>query len=134
LLRWSNRRVGTTRLVWSRSSDLDVRLELLTASDEAIEGAVKFADSMVLRSLFYQLTGDESIGSTSVATAAAGYFEFKSFADPIDVALPQSRAADFLKASRDGGAGDVDSGPADRLQRSLGFRAGEDIRDSEIEM
>ena len=36
-----------------------VREDLLAASDEVIEDAVTFADSMVLRGLLYQLTGDE---------------------------------------------------------------------------
>ena len=35
--------------------------ELLTATDEMIDDAVKHADPMVLRGLLYQLTGDESI-------------------------------------------------------------------------
>src|SRR5262249_37936906 len=105
------------------------RFELLTASDEAIEDAVKFADPMVLRGLLYQLTGDERLGSTPVGTATAGFLEFKTLTAPADVALLRSKAADFLKAYRDGGAGDIGSGPADRLQRSLGFCAGEDIRD-----
>jgi 4-hydroxyacetophenone monooxygenase len=113
---------------------MNERFELVTASDEVIEDAVKFADPMVLRGLLYQLTGDESIGSTAVGTATAGYFEFKTLTDPTDVALLQSRAADFLKAYRDGGAGDIDSGPSDRLQRSLSLCAGEDIRDAEFEM
>ena len=46
----------------------------------------------------------------------------------------QERAAAFLKAYRDEGAGDLDSGPADRLQHSLGLCAGEEIRDAELDM
>ena len=38
--------------------------ELLTATDEMIDDAVKYADPMVLRGLVYQLTGDESIAAT----------------------------------------------------------------------
>ncbi len=110
------------------------RFELLSASDETIEDAVRFADPMVLRGLLYQLTGDESIGATAIGTAAAGYFEFKTLTDPADVALLQSKAASFLKAYRDEGADVIDSGPSDRLRRSLGLCAGEDIRDAEFEM
>jgi 4-hydroxyacetophenone monooxygenase len=113
---------------------MNERSELLTASDETIDGAVKYADPMVLRGLLYQLTGDESIGSTAVGPATAGYFEFKTLTDPDDTVRLQSQAADFLKRYRDSGAGDLDSGPAERLQRSLGLCAGEDIRDSEFEM
>jgi 4-hydroxyacetophenone monooxygenase len=40
------------------------RSELLTATDEAIDDAVRHADPMVLRGLLYQLTGDESIAAT----------------------------------------------------------------------
>ena len=38
-----------------------VREGLLAASDAVIEDAVTFADSMVLRGLLYQLTGDEEV-------------------------------------------------------------------------
>jgi 4-hydroxyacetophenone monooxygenase len=113
---------------------MNERFELLDASDEFIEDAVKFAEPMVLRGLLYQLTGDEAVTSTAVGTAAAGYFEFKTLTDPTDVALLQEKAATFLKAYRDGGAGHLDSGPTDRLQRSLGLCAGEEIRDAEFEM
>ena len=44
------------------------RSELLTATDETIDDAVRHADPMVLRGLLYQLTGDESIAATEVAT------------------------------------------------------------------
>jgi 4-hydroxyacetophenone monooxygenase len=113
---------------------MNQRFELVSASDETIADAVTYADPMVLRGLLYQLTGDESLGSMAVVTASAGYFEFETLTDPSDVALLRSKAADFLKAYRDGGADDIESGPADRLQRSLGLCAGEDIADAEFEM
>ena len=113
---------------------MNERFELLSASDETIEDAVKFADPMVLRGLLYQLTGDESVTSTAVGTATAGYFEFKTLIDPADIALLQAKAASFLKAYRDDGAGEIDSGPPDRVQRSLGLCAGEVIRDAEFDM
>jgi 4-hydroxyacetophenone monooxygenase len=40
------------------------RPELLEATDEMIEDAVRYADPMVLRGLLYQLTGDEAVAST----------------------------------------------------------------------
>jgi len=43
--------------------------ELLTATDETIDDAVKYADPMVLRGLLYQLTGDEGIAATQATTA-----------------------------------------------------------------
>ena len=44
---------------------MTVRSELLTATDETIDDAVRHADPMVLRGLLYQLTGDESIAANS---------------------------------------------------------------------
>jgi 4-hydroxyacetophenone monooxygenase len=41
--------------------------ELLNATDELIDDAVKYADPMVLRGLLYQLTGDESIAVSLLA-------------------------------------------------------------------
>ena len=91
--------------------------ELLTATDETIDDAVKYANPMVLRGLLYQLTGDESIGATKAATADIRHSEpgnaSKELAlvqskadvsDPSDVAMIQSKAAAFLKSYRDRGA------------------------------
>jgi hypothetical protein len=78
--------------------------ELLTATDETIDDAVKYADPMVLRGLLYQLTGDESIAATEVATTTIRNVEISSVSNPLDVALIQSKAAAFLKSYRDQGA------------------------------
>jgi uncharacterized protein (TIGR00369 family) len=53
------------------------RSELLTATDETIDDAVRHADPMVLRGLLYQLTGDESIAATEsgTVTIACGFDE-----------------------------------------------------------
>src|SRR3954452_13419578 len=97
--------------------DLRVRTELLEASDEAIEDAVKYADPMVLRGLLYQLTGDESLAAIEARTTEEGFFGFDlaGLAREEDIALIQSKAAAFLKAYRDAGAGDLGIGPAERL-------------------
>jgi 4-hydroxyacetophenone monooxygenase len=108
--------------------------ELLTATDEMIDDAVKYADPMVLRGLLYQLTGDESIAATKVATMTIRNVEIPSLSDPSDVALIQSKAAAFLKSYRDQGAGDIPYGPPERLPRSLNLAAGIDLAASEFEL
>ena len=51
------------------------RHELLDATDETIEDAVRFADPMVLRGLLYQLTGDASVAATEVHGRVLGLVE-----------------------------------------------------------
>src|SRR3984957_15741083 len=114
--------------------------ELLKATDEIIDDAVKYADPMVLRGLLYQLTGDESIASTQAATADIRHSEPGSaskelalvqskadVSDPADVAMIQAKAAAFLKSYRDRGAPDIICGPPERLAQSLSLVAGSDI-------
>src|SRR4051794_22382858 len=69
------------------------RHELLDATDEMIEDAVKFADPMILRGLLYQLTGDESVAATPVKSRVLGLVEAMVLADRSDAALLQSKAA-----------------------------------------
>jgi 4-hydroxyacetophenone monooxygenase len=108
--------------------------ELLTATDEMIDDAVKYADPMVLRGLLYQLTGDESIAATKVATMTIRNVEIPGLSNPSDVALIQAKAAAFLKSYRDQGAGDIPYGPPERLPRSLNLAAGIDLAASEFEL
>src|SRR3984893_8372787 len=121
--------------------------ELLTATDETIDDAVKYADSMALRGLLYQLTGDESIAATQATTADVRHSEPSSgskelalvqskadVSDPSDLAMIQSKAAAFLKSYRDQGAPDIPCGPPERLSSSLSLVAGTDIPASELEM
>src|SRR5271170_13850 len=121
--------------------------ELLMATDETIDDAVKYADPMVLRGLLYQLTGDESIAATQAATAEIRHSEPSSaskelalvqskadVSDASDLAMIQSKAAAFLKSYRDQGAPDIPCGPPERLPRSLSLVAGTDIPASELEM
>ena len=110
------------------------RSELLTATDETIDDAVRHADPMVLRGLLYQLTGDESIAATEVATITIRNVELSVVKKPADVALIQSKAAAFLKSYRDQGAGDISYGPPERLHRSLSLAAGTDIPASEFDL
>src|SRR4051812_48978124 len=104
--------------------DTEVRRELLDATDETIEDAVKFADPMVLRGLLYQLTGDEEIAATTTRSMVAGFGEATIVATDAEVALLQRKAAEFLKAYRDAGAGDIAIGPEERLPISLGLAVG----------
>ncbi len=121
--------------------------ELLTATDEMIDDAVKYADPMVLRGLVYQLTGDESIAATQATTAEIKHSEAGNaskelaivqskadVSDPADVAMIQAKAAAFLKAYRDHGAPKVSCGTPERLARSLSLAAGADIPASELAM
>jgi 4-hydroxyacetophenone monooxygenase len=110
------------------------RPELLTATDEIIDDAVRHADPMVLRGLLYQLTGDESIAATEVAAVVIRNVDLNVVKKQSDVALIQSKAAAFLKSYRDQGAGEISYGPPERLQRSLSLAAGTDIPASEFDL
>ena len=74
------------------------RQELLDATDETIEDAVRFADPMVLRGLLYQLTGDASVAATEVQSRVLGLAEAMVLATRLRRRLLQSKAADFLKS------------------------------------
>jgi 4-hydroxyacetophenone monooxygenase len=100
------------------------RGELLGASDAEIDEAVGFADPMGLRGLLYQLTGDESLASVRVSAQVG--IDPAGFVDEADVALVRGKAAAFLRAYRDGGAGPVGIGPVGRLARSMALAAGVD--------
>jgi 4-hydroxyacetophenone monooxygenase len=113
---------------------LTKRLELLEATDEMIDDVLRYADPMVLRGLIYQLTGDESLEATEDMSIQFGFLEAKVLERPADVALVQSKAAEFLRSYRDGGAGEISVGPESRLQRSLGLAVGVEIPDSEVDM
>ncbi|HTR78935.1 MAG TPA: FAD-dependent oxidoreductase [Gemmatimonadaceae bacterium] len=51
-----------------------------------------------------------------------------------DVALIRAKAIAFLKAYRDAGAGAIEIGPGERLERSLVLTAGEDITERDLPM
>ena len=112
----------------------DPRSELLDATDEAIDTAVRHADPMVLRGLLYQLTGDESLAEMPVEIQTYGFTEIELLADPSDVAEVHARAAVFLKRHRDAGAPELPIGPSDRLRRSVSLTTGLPIDDAEVEM
>ncbi len=109
-----------------------VRPDLLKASDAEIEDAVTYADAMALRGLLYQLTQDDELKDIELKTVLGGYLERKVMANPDDVAMVRRKAADFLKAYRDSGAGPIDIGPYDRLPISLGLMRGEVIPEESL--
>jgi 4-hydroxyacetophenone monooxygenase len=111
-----------------------VRPELLEASDEIIDDAVKYADPMVLRGLLYQLTGDEEVASVALREIIVGFFVGQVPATDEDVALLRRKAAGFLKAYRDAGAGAIGLGPQERLKHSLELMYATPLRDEDLGM
>ncbi len=99
-----------------------IRAELLTASDAEIDDAIAFTDAMALRGLVYQLTGDDEL--TSIGVTLQSGIDPAVFVDDADVAVVRAKAAAFLKAYRDSGAGPIDIGPLERLSRSMALAAG----------
>jgi 4-hydroxyacetophenone monooxygenase len=111
-----------------------VRPELLEASDELIDDAVKYADPMVLRGLLYQLTGDEEVAAIELRQIIMGFFVGSAPATEADVALIRRKAADFLKAYRDAGAGPLGLGPKERLKHSLELMYAVSLEDGDLGM
>ena len=112
----------------------EVRQELLAATDEQIADAIQYANPMVLRGLLYQLTGDESLAEMKVVTRMHRGSEGQVLADRADAETIRAKAIEFLIGYRDAGAGPIDIGPRDRLQRSLGLAVGTEIPDDELEI
>jgi 4-hydroxyacetophenone monooxygenase len=118
---------------------MTAREELLAASDEVIDDAVRYTDPMVLRGLLFQLTGDPEVaaieappvGAGGAYSAAGG---IRMVANEADVISLRAKAAAFLKAYRDAGAGAIDLGPAERLRQSLALTAGEPVPEAEWPM
>lgn len=108
------------------------RAELLEASDAVIEDAVRYADPMVLRGVLYQLTGDEEVTRIATSRHRSGFLEVPGLADRNDGKMLRAKAAEFLKAYRDSGAGDISVGPRERLHRSLNLTAGHEIPGHEV--
>jgi 4-hydroxyacetophenone monooxygenase len=112
-----------------------IRRELLDASDATIEDALAHGDPMILRGLLYQLTGDPEIAATrTVPAAGAGFFGGGGALADEDAARLRRKAADFLKAYRDAGGGEIDMGPAERLRTSMALAAGREPSDQEAEL
>ena len=112
-----------------------VRAELLDASDEMIDDAVRYADPLALRGALYQLTGDEELLDVELRTlVVGGYREMCQIARREDVAHICEKASAFLKAYRDAGAGEVAAGPAHRWPRSMSLAVGVEMAPTELEM
>ena len=110
------------------------RPDLLEAADDQIEDAVEYADPMVLRGLLYQLTGNEEIVATQLKTMLAGFTETTTVASDADIALLRRKAADFLKAYRDRGAGAIDIGPEERLPLSISLTVGDEVEGDHLSL
>lgn len=111
-----------------------IRTELLEASDEDIRDAVEFADPMVLRGLLYQLTGDESLASIRLESMDGGRkYAVLGIAEADDVESIRAKAVEYLKTYRELGAGAIDFGVPERLQRSFGLTAGVSIPDEDLD-
>ena len=111
------------------------RPELLAASDEIIDDAIRYADPLALRGVLYQLTGDEELLDIGLTTVVVGGFrEMRMVADKGDVARIRAKAAAFLKSYRDAGAGPLPIGPAERRQLSMSLAVGFDVASSDLEM
>jgi 4-hydroxyacetophenone monooxygenase len=113
---------------------IPARPELLAASDAVIEDAVSYAEPMVLRGLLYQLTGDPGIKAMELKKVRVGRVETVAPAKEADVALLRRKAADFLKAYRDAGAGPMDYGPQQRLPESLALIVGDPIKEEALDL
>jgi 4-hydroxyacetophenone monooxygenase len=118
---------------------MTAREELLSATDHVIDEAVQYSDPMVLRGLLYQLTGDDEILSMKLApldveSLFTGGREIQSVASESDVRSLRAKAAAFLKAYRDAGAGEFDLGPTERLFDSLALTAGYEIPEAERDL
>ena len=114
--------------------EASVRPELRAASDEVIEDAVTYADPMVLRGLLYQLTGDPDLKTIALKKVRMGRVETVTPATDDDVATIRRKAADFLKAYRDSGAGPIGYGPRERVPESLALIVGHPIKEEAIDL
>ena len=113
---------------------MSVRPELIAASDEVIDDAVQHADPMALRGLLYYLTQDEELPTMRAGANVSRYSGGSGLADDSDGDKLRAKAAQYLKAYRDAGAGDVEPGSEDLLVKSLAMAAGVVIPDDEREM
>ncbi|MDP3550766.1 MAG: NAD(P)/FAD-dependent oxidoreductase [Novosphingobium sp.] len=111
-----------------------VREELLGASDEQIDAAVRTSDAMALRGLIYQLTGDEALASLDTVRQRIFMAEAAIPATAADAEAIFTRAAAFLKRYRDEGALPIGPGPEDRLAKSLALAAGQALNPDELDM
>ena len=66
---------------------MEVRTELLEASDAQIEDAIEHADPMILRGWLHQLTGDESLTTLELGTVRYGWFDVTHLANPAEIAI-----------------------------------------------
>ncbi len=105
------------------------RPELLMASDAFIDEVVTHADPMAMRGLLFMLTGDKELEEMKLEKRRFGRVEAMAPASDEDVAMIRRKAADFLKAYRDSGAGPIDYGSKENVAKALDLVVGEKIMD-----
>ena len=110
-----------------------VRQELLDASDDTIDEALRYADSMTLRGVLYLLTGDEDVATATVGLTKRGLFDVPEVVDGQQVALLRRKAAEFLKAHRDAGAPEI-SIRSERLRTAVRLTMGLELADEDLEL
>jgi 4-hydroxyacetophenone monooxygenase len=126
-------------LITTRRGEVTVHMdegkpEMGMATDAEIDDAVQYADPMVLSGVLYQLTGDEELLDVEVNEMVVGGRGVVKVANQRDVARIRAKGSTFLKSYRDAGAGELPSGPPERLQRSLSLTVGVDVDGPELEM
>jgi len=88
---------------------------------------------MVLRGLLYQLTGDESLASIRLESMDGGRkYSVLGIARAEDVAMLRNKAVEYLKEYRGQGAGAIEMGLPERLQRSFGLAAGVEMSEEDV--
>ena len=113
---------------------MSIRNELLSADNDTIDDAVEHADALTLRGLLYFLTEDEDLPAMKTASSITRYSFGSGLADEADVPRLRAKAAMFLKAYRDSGAGDLAAKSEELLVRSLALSAGVEIPQHEREI
>ena len=109
-------------------------LQLVSISDDFIEGVVAQADPMALRGALYLQTGDETLLSITLESKAAQDELGAEMSSAKDIAALRAAGSAFLKALRDGAVEPTAPYMPDRLRRALSMTAGFEIppEDQEI--
>jgi 4-hydroxyacetophenone monooxygenase len=106
--------------------------ELREATDSQIVEAVSHADPILLRGLLYGVTGDEEVAAIPDELAGSDFRGPQpAIIDPEHCRFLRAKAADFLKAHRDAGAGECIL-PDNRLRKAMELTVGSQIPEDEF--
>jgi 4-hydroxyacetophenone monooxygenase len=104
-----------------------------TTEDSAIRKVLEQADPLALRAVLYQITGDESLTTTKLATAPRGMVEVAVVADSSDEADIREKAFALLTGIRDGKR-DVPPPPSrEQLHRIVNLAVCKEIPKDELD-